>query len=170
MNQGIILLGSSRSDGDTAKVVSLLREKIAYDVIDLSQKRINHYDYNFLNYDDDFNELFKMLVENYQTIVFATPIYWYTMSGITKVFLDRISDFLNKEKEYGRMLRGKNMAVISCSNHDDRDESFTMPFVRSADYLGMKFIGDIHTWVEVDSIPKEVKEKITKFAQLINPL
>lgn len=170
MNKGIIILGSSRSHGDTAKVIAFLKDRIEFDVIDLSKKKINHYDYDFKNEEDDFSELFKNMVQNYQTIVFATPIYWYTMSGITKVFLDRISDFLKKEKEYGRMLRGKNMAVVSCSNHNDRDESFTMPFVRSAAYLGMEYVGDVHTWVEVSGIPDEVKDKIKRFAQLINLL
>ncbi|MCP4458779.1 MAG: NAD(P)H-dependent oxidoreductase [Cytophagales bacterium] len=37
----------------------------------------------------------------------ATPVYWYSMSGIMKVFLDRIYDVLTIEKELGRKLHGK---------------------------------------------------------------
>ncbi|MBQ4820178.1 NAD(P)H-dependent oxidoreductase [Aquimarina sp. MMG016] len=164
MNKGIIIQASSRSNGDTSKVVAYLKDMTGFEFVDLNQKEIGHYDYDFKNVDDDFNFLFKGLVQNYDTIVFATPIYWYTMSGLMKVFLDRISDFLKNEKDYGRMLRGKNMAVVSCSNDNDLPDKFNLPFSRSADYLGMNYAGDIHTWVNNGELPMEVKEKINAFA------
>ncbi|GAA4279435.1 flavodoxin family protein [Aquimarina mytili] len=164
MSKGIIILGSSRSNGDTFNVVSYMKDVTGFEIIDLNQKDIGHFDYDFINEGDDFNFLFKGIVQNYQTIIFATPVYWYTMSGIMKTFLDRISDFLYKEKDFGRMLRGKNMAVISCSNDNDRPKEFNLPFSRSAKYLGMNYLGDIHTWVENKNIPIEVKEKINAFA------
>lgn len=138
-----------------------------FEIVDLNQKDIGFFDYEFKNREDDFNFLFKGIVQNYETIVFATPIYWYTMSGVMKTFLDRISDFLHKEKDFGRMLRGKNMAMISCSNSNDRPEEFPMPFSRSAAYLGMKYLGDVHTWVQNDTLSAEVKEKIDAFALTI---
>ncbi len=167
MNKGIIILASSRSNGDTFKSVSYLRDVTGFEIIDLNQKDIGHYDYEFNNKNDDFNYLFKGIVQNYETIVFATPVYWYTMSGIMKTFLDRISDFLNHEKDYGRMLRGKNMAMISCSNDNDRPEEFNMPFSRSAAYLGMNYLGDTHSWIKQGALPAEVKEKINAFALTI---
>ncbi len=167
MKKGIIILGSSRSNGDTFKAVSYLKDITGFEIIDLNQKDIGHYDYEFKNNDDDFNFLFKGVVQNYDTVVFATPVYWYTMSGIMKTFLDRISDFLKNEKDYGRMLRGKNMALISCSNDDDRPEEFALPFSRSASYLGMNYVGDMHSWVKEDELPIEVKEKMNAFALTI---
>ncbi|WP_109301923.1 flavodoxin family protein [Aquimarina sp. AU474] len=164
MNKGIIILGSSRSNGDTSKVVSHLKNSTGFEVVDLHQKDIGFFDYDFKNEQDDFNFLFKGIVQNYETIIFATPVYWYTMSGVMKTFLDRISDFLYKEKDFGRMLRGKNMGLISCSNDDDRPEEFNLPFSRSAAYLGMNYVGDIHTWIKNDTLPMEVKEKIDAFA------
>jgi len=159
VKKGIIIQASSRSKGDTFKIVSYLQEQTGFDVIDLSQKRINHFDYEFKNQDDDFNDLFKNIVLNYKTIVFATPIYWYTMSGLLKVFMDRISNFfLYKEKDFGRLLREKQMAVLSCSNEDKLFEGFTMPFVETANYLGMDFLGHKHTWGENNIIPKQVKQ------------
>ncbi|MDH7447313.1 flavodoxin family protein [Aquimarina sp. 2201CG14-23] len=163
MKKGIIVQGSSRSDGDTAKIVSYLKNVSGFDIIDLNQRDIKYFDYEFQN-QDDFEIIFKNIVQNYQTIVLATPVYWYTMSGIMKVFLDRISDYLYKEKEYGRMLRGKEMAMMSCSNDDDRVDEFNLPFSRSAEYLGMEYLGDIHTWVKNQELPIEVKEKINAFA------
>ncbi|MBW1294027.1 flavodoxin family protein [Aquimarina litoralis] len=163
MKKGIIIQGSSRSDGDTHVVVSYLEKMTGFDVIDLNQRDINYFDYEFQN-KDDFEIIFKNMVQNYQTIVLATPVYWYTMSGIMKVFLDRISDYLYKEKDFGRMLRGKEMAMISCSNDDDRVEEYHLPFSRSAAYLGMEYLGDIHAWIKNKELSLEVKEKINAFA------
>lgn len=163
MKKGIIIQGSSRSNGDTHTVVSYLENVTGFDVIDLNQRDINYFDYEFQN-KDDFEIIFKNMVQNYHTIVLATPVYWYTMSGIMKVFLDRISDYLYKEKDFGRMLRGKEMAMISCSNDDDRVEEFSLPFSRSAAYLGMEYVGDIHAWIKNNELSPEVKEKINAFA------
>ncbi|WP_299608766.1 NAD(P)H-dependent oxidoreductase [uncultured Aquimarina sp.] len=163
MKKGIIIQGSSRSNGDTHTVVSYLENVTGFDVIDLNQRDINYFDYEFQN-KDDFEIIFKNMVQNYQTIVLATPVYWYTMSGVMKVFLDRISDYLYKEKDFGRMLRGKEMAMISCSNDDDRVEEFSMPFSRSAAYLGMEYVGDVHAWIKNNELSSEVKEKINAFA------
>ncbi|SFZ93943.1 hypothetical protein SAMN05428642_103443 [Flaviramulus basaltis] len=85
------------------------------------------------------------------------------MSGILKVFFDRISDLIRIHKDIGRKLRGKNMAMLSCSNYDDLKEGFTMPFVESANYLGMNYLGDIHTYIENEIINDEVKLRLDTF-------
>ncbi len=168
MKKGIIIQGSSRSDGDTNLVVSYLKNITGFDVVDLNQREINYFDYEFKN-EDDFEIIFKNMVQHYHKIVFATPVYWYTMSGIMKVFLDRFSDYLYKEKNFGRMLRGKEMAMISCSNDGDRVEEFHLPFLRSAEYLGMDYLGDIHSKVTNQKLSMETKEKINAFAlRIIN--
>lgn len=164
MKKTVIIQGSSRSAGDTSKVVNYLATKNDFEVIDLNTKTIGHYDYEYKNADDDFIGLMTEIIENYDTIIFATPVYWYTMSGLMKTFFDRISDLIRIHKDLGRQLRGKHMAMISTSNSDDLVQGFNIPFVESANYLGMTYLGDIHTWVEGDSIPEEVKFIIENFA------
>ncbi|WP_142784740.1 flavodoxin family protein [Changchengzhania lutea] len=163
MKKGVIVQASSRSNGNTSLIVSFVNEELGFDIIDLNKKTIGHFDYEFNNQNDDFNSLFKHIVSNYEIIIFATPIYWYTMSGILKVFLDRISDFLKIEKEFGRLLRGKKMSVISCGSDHEIFDGFTMPFVQSANYLGMDYLGHVHTWLENDEIPNKVNLEIKKF-------
>jgi len=116
MRKGIILLGSSNSKGETFKVSNYLCKHTNYPIVDLKTKNIEHFDYEFNNRDDDFLPLIKEIVNNYEIIVFATPVYWYTMSGTMKIFFDRISDCLKIEKETGRKLRGMEMAVLSCGS------------------------------------------------------
>jgi len=67
------------------------------------------------------------------------------MSGIMKVFLDRLTDLLIIEKELGKKLRGKNMAVISSSNGGNLGDAFWLPFTATANYLEMEYLGNIHT-------------------------
>jgi multimeric flavodoxin WrbA len=107
MNKGIIIQGSSNSFGDTYKVVSYICEKSGFSYMDLKAKSIGQFDYDFKNRDDDFLPIMKNIVAHYDLIILATPVYWYTMSGTLKKFIDRISDCLKIEKEIGRKLRGK---------------------------------------------------------------
>lgn len=163
MTKTVILQGSSRSQGDTAKVVNYIAQQNNFDVIDLNTKTIGHFDYDYKNKDDDFLNLITEIIENYDTIIFATPVYWYSMSGILKVFIDRISDLLKIHKDLGRKLRGKNMAMLSVSNADDLKDGFNMPFYETAHYLGMHYLGDIHTYIENGQLNEHVKQRIESF-------
>ena len=165
MNKTVIIQGSSRSYGDTNKIVNYIASKNNFDIIDLHEKNIGHYDYEYKNSDDDFIDLITRVIENYDTIIFATPVYWYSMSGILKVFFDRISDLIRIHKDTGRKLRGKNMAMLSCSNSAEIIDGFSMPFSESANYLGMHYLGDIHTWVENEIVTDDVKLIIDSFIE-----
>lgn len=65
----------------------------------------------------------RKLVE-YDLILSTTLVYWYSMSGLLKVFFDRITDCLKIEKSIGRALNGKSMAFISCGSGKEQTESF----------------------------------------------
>ncbi|OUR92226.1 FMN reductase [Flavobacteriales bacterium 34_180_T64] len=167
MNRTVIIQGSSRSKGDTHKIVEYISLKLDADVIDLNTKVIGHYDYEYKNADDDFITVMTNIIENYDTLIFATPVYWYSMSSIMKAFFDRISDLLRVHKDTGRQLRGKNMAMLSCSNYNDLNTAFSMPFKESAKYLGMNYLGDVHTWIEEDIITDEAKQIIDTYIKHI---
>ncbi|MEL7123295.1 MAG: NAD(P)H-dependent oxidoreductase [Bacteroidota bacterium] len=142
----VIILGSARKDGETRKVVSELMKNSDWNLVNLIDFDIAHFDYEHLNRNDDFLPLIKDIIEKYEVLIFATPVYWYAMSGIMKVFFDRLTDLLRIEKETGRKLRNKYMAVISSSNGDNLEEYFWLPFKKSAAYLGMNYIADLHTY------------------------
>jgi len=163
----IIIQGSSRSNGNTNKVVRLLMKELEFDVVDLSLKKIGYFDYEFKNQTDDFLSIIKQIADEYELIVFATPVYWYSMSGMMKTFFDRLSDCLRIEKETGRKLKGKNMAAISCGSDEIETEGFFTPFRKSAEYLGMNYFGNIHTWVEDELISNEVETRIKNFVKLL---
>jgi len=145
-------------DGDTKKVADEIIRLSDWDLVDLNNYKFTYYDYEHLNYHDDFIGLMKKITSEYDVYVFATPVYWYSMSGIMKVFFDRISDLLTLEKEVGRSLRTKSMAVISCSNGDKVGDHFWIPFRKSADYLGMKYLTEIHV-----NSTKIMKSELSEF-------
>jgi len=168
MKKGIIILGSSNSQGNTHKISTYISERTDFPIIDLRQKKIAPFDYAFNNKDDDFLPIIKDVTENYDLVIFATPIYWYTMSGTMKIFFDRISDCLYNEKETGRKLRDKEMAVISCGSDETIMDGFHMPFRESANYLGMNYISDVHSWIENDRIPTIVKSRLDSFINSVS--
>jgi len=141
----VVIVGSSRNDGDTANLTKQLIEKSGWDLINLNDYEFSYFDYEHNNRNDDYLKLIKEIVEKYETLIFVTPIYWYSMSGIMKVFFDRFTDLLTIERELGRKLRGKKMAVMSCSIGENLGENFWLPFSETANYLGMEYIGNSHT-------------------------
>lgn len=162
-NKVVVRIGSSRNDGDTKKLIDKLVKFSGFDCIDLNDYNFSYYDYEHKNANDDFMSLMRKIIENYDSFLFATPVYWYAMSGILKVFFDRITDLLDYEKELGRQLRSNKMAVITCSIGNHLGEYFWMPFVETSNYLGMKYIGNLHT------ITGQIDEKdLIEFIAVIN--
>jgi len=143
-NKKVIIVGSSRSNGNTTKIVAGIAEQFNIDIVNLREHNISYYDYESKNKNDDFMPLIKNIIEKYDTFIFATPVYWYSMSGVMKVFFDRFSDLIRIEKEMGRKLRGKKMFAISNSHDNEIDATFYLPFQKSAAYLGMDYIGNKH--------------------------
>ena len=145
MSAIVIIVASHRKNGNTAKLVSNLQNLLDCDVIDLLDYNISRYDYHNANRNDDFIPLMRRIVRDYQTFVFATPVYWYSVSGLLKTFLDRITDLLTIEKELGRQLRGKSMATVTVSGGGHLGDAFFLPLRATTDYLGMSYLADLHT-------------------------
>ena len=158
----VIIVGSSRNDGDTANLTKDLLEKSKWDILNLNDYQFSYFDYKHENRNDDYLDLIRKILDTYETLIFITPVYWYSMSGIMKVFFDRFTDLLTIEKELGRKLKGKKMAAVSCSTGENLGEHFWLPFIKTAEYLGMEYLGNVHT-----ISGKEHELEITKLIELI---
>ena len=170
MPSEVIILGSANSQGDTKQMIEHIVKKYPMDIIDLKPLNISHFDYDYKNADDDFLPLITDIINNYDTIILATPIYWYTMSGLMKMFLDRISDLLYHHKELGRQLRGKSMGVISSTNFSEASESFEAPFRETAKYLGMNYIGHFHGLIKDGVVESKIDDRIDIFLNSMKEL
>ncbi len=79
-------------------------------------------------------------------VIFASPIYWYSVSPAMKVFLDRISDYLDLPDllPEGRKLRGKIAYVACTSICEEPAVEFMGAFTETFRYLGMRYGGAVH--------------------------
>jgi multimeric flavodoxin WrbA len=165
----IALFGSSRRHGNTGQLIDRIAGELGgIEVVDLSERRMSAYDYEHRNRRDDFEPLMKHVLE-FGQILFATPVYWYTMSPPMKVFLDRISDFLDLPEllDDGRRLRGKRTWVVCTSIYDDPPASFVGAFADTFDYLGMRFEGVAHVNCRDGYVPARHDPEAVAFAQRI---
>ncbi|MDO6391341.1 NAD(P)H-dependent oxidoreductase [Pontibacter sp. BT731] len=140
----LIISASARRESDTgAFVQTLFRETPAY-TLQLLDYPIDHYRYDG-NYskEDQFNEVVDRLL-THDTAVFATPVYWYAMSGHLKVLFDRLTDLVTIKKQIGRKLAGKRMFLIAVGADEELPAGFEEPFRRTAAYFDMKFISTLY--------------------------
>jgi hypothetical protein len=137
--------GSSRTQGHTALIAEKMAESLPGKIIHLEEYNIGYFDYNNSNREDDFINLIEDLAEIKLWILF-TPVYWYSMSGQMKTFLDRFSDLLKWNKPLAESLKNIRWYIISCGSDDEEIDGFFNPFKLSADYLGINYLGQTHLW------------------------
>jgi len=154
--KAIVIFSSSKQDGNTAKLLGSLNKNLDLEIINLKDYQISPFDYEHKNKDDDYLDIIKNML-SYDKIIFACPVYWYTMPAQMKVFFDRFSDILSIEKDLGRKLRGKKAYILSTGYDTKPKRSFEEVFKNSFDYLGMKYGTMLYAacpegFVEVNSI------------------
>jgi putative NADPH-quinone reductase len=139
MTKPLVILGSARPDGETRRAVEIAFPQNP-DSIVLSRHHIGGYNYAHSNDTDDFLHVVDAMLAN-DSIVFATPVYWYSMSGPLKIFFDRLTDLLERAKTKGPALREKNVWVIATGTEEVMPEGFEVPFRRTCEYFAMKYRG-----------------------------
>jgi putative NADPH-quinone reductase len=164
----IAIFSSSRRLGNTGQLIDRIALELSIDVVDLASLRMSSFDYDHLNRSDDFEPLMKRLLP-YDQIIFATPIYWYAVSATMKVFLDRISDFLDLPDllSEGRRLRGKNAYIACTSICDEPSIEFIGAFRETFNYLGMHFGDVVHLNCTGGYLPAVHDSEALRFAALV---
>ncbi len=159
MKDIIILSGSHRKNGNSARIVEFLSKELDIKSVSLMDYTIAAFNYE-QSYptDDEFMALIQEILP-YKTIVFLTPMYWYSMSSIMKTFFDRITDLLHKYNEIGQQLKGKSMALIYHSN-GKAEEYFVSPFSNTATYLHCTFTGSCHLNMSQNTLSERHKNQL----------
>ncbi len=146
------IIGSSRSNGNTRLMLDEVIKKIgAVDLVDLSTLAISPYEYDGSNGDDDYFSLARRMV-TYNTILLATPVYWYAMSAQMKIFFDRLTDLTTTRKDLGRRLKDRHLYAIATSSSPTAPDGFETPFAGTAGYFDMVWGGFLHGYFEEDLI------------------
>ncbi|KOY83352.1 flavodoxin family protein [Lysinibacillus macroides] len=96
-------IGSSRAHSNSEHLTDVVLEGITYKKLylkDLHIEPINdlrHDAHGFQLVEDDYDQVIEALLTS-DLVVFATPIYWYSMSGIMKNMVDRFSQAIRDER------------------------------------------------------------------------
>lgn len=144
----IVIMGSARKDSNTLKAVNTLCPFQDYELVDLLDLKIEpyRYDHNYTETDQFREVVGKILVA--KNIVFATPVYWYSMSGLMKVFFDRLTDLVTVDKPLGRGLADKSTYLIAVGGEPKMPEGFEVPFIRTSQYLNMNYVEAVYAKIQ----------------------
>ena len=142
MNKQIIINGSLRKNGNTTELIQkIYPNQTSIQLIDF---KIELYNYDEIyTENDEFLKTINQLIE-FDEIVFATPVYWYSMSSLTKIFFDRMTDLISSQETIGRKLMGKKISVITSSIGNHLDDNFFLPFIETANYLHLDYLQGTH--------------------------
>ena len=158
----IAILGSARSQGNTRLALDAVINARPIEIIDLNACRIAPYDYDHTS-EDDFATICQK-ISRHDVVFFATPVYWYAMSGILKVFFDRLTDLLKTHKHIGRALASKHVYAVVSGTDPQLPPGFETPFDLTSRYFGMAYKGAFYNDVVDDLVlSDEARQRAVAF-------
>ena len=92
------------------------------------------------SFDDDFNTIAPDILEA-DAVVFAMPVYWYSIPAQIKGVIDRLFSFVIGGKD----ISGKACGLITCCEEDDMSvmDGVRIPIERSAALLKWHMVGEV---------------------------
>jgi multimeric flavodoxin WrbA len=145
----LALYGSSRRHGNTELLTDRVVEGLPVEKIYLIEKNIRpiddrrHEPGGFPQVDDDYDSVLQRVLAH-DTLVFATPVYWYGMSGVMKNFVDRWSQSLRDERYAFRdVMSQKSAYVVLVGGDEPRIKALPLvqQFQYIFDFMGIRLAG-----------------------------
>ena len=141
----LILFSSANKQGNTAKTIDAVNRSHESEIIDIDELVITPYNYQNDYPADDFYQLVdKMLAAD--NIVFASPVYWYTVTAPMKALIDRLTELLDvaELKPKARALEHKRGFLVTSSGKAQICPIFLGLFHGLFDYFNMEFTATLH--------------------------
>ena len=131
MENIVFINGSPNKEGNTFKIGKEVLKNTNYDVLQMRDYKIEQY--GAVTSNDEIKNVFKV-IENANTIVIGTPVYWYSVSGLLKTFIDRL--YLLPE---AKTLKGKDLYFFAQGSAPDEltKKSITFLITRMAELMEM---------------------------------
>ena len=147
----LFVLGSSRPDGNTEMLARAAAEQLPADVpqrwVDLTALDLP--DFQDGRHESDWRpgeteETLRQATLEATDVVFASPLYWYSLSAQTKRYLDYWSGWLTAPgSDFAERMAGRTLWGVSVMAH--REESVGDGLLtimnNTAAYMGMRFGG-----------------------------
>ncbi|RZA06104.1 MAG: hypothetical protein EOP11_11170 [Proteobacteria bacterium] len=138
----LVILGAAEGGQQTKAFAEASYGAGELERVDLARCKLPQFRYGQeANADPEFLALIeKMLAAD--LVVFATPVYWYSMGSHMKLFFDRLTDLLSGPyKQLGERLASKKMRLLATGAGPRLPLGFEAPFAQTAIYLGMDYLG-----------------------------
>lgn len=135
MSKILFMNSSPNKNGNTYRIGEELLKNINYETMQMSDYKISQYGQIFN--DDQMKEILEK-TKPFDTLVIGTPVYWYTVGGILKTFIDRL--YMLPEAE---ILKGKDLYLFAQGSSPDEATIKSITFLanRVASLMGMNLKG-----------------------------
>ncbi|NRD77120.1 flavodoxin family protein [Bacillus sp. BRMEA1] len=147
-----VIYGGTRQNGNHELLTERAVQGIVTEEIYLRDHTIlpiedmRHSPEGFQDRSDDYNTIIDRILPH-DILVFSTPIYWYSMSGTMKNFIDRWSQTLRDAKypDFKNKMASKKAFVIAVGGDDPAMKGLPMiqQFKYIFDFMGIEFGGYI---------------------------
>jgi len=147
-----VIYGGTRDEGNTEMLAKQAVAGLGAESIYLRDYRIRpiedrrHAPGGFKDVDDDYNVVIDRVLAH-DVLLFATPIYWYGMTGLMKNFVDRWSQTLRDadRPQFREWMKAKTAYVIAVGGDEPRLKGLPLvkQFQHIFEFFGMKYGGYI---------------------------
>ncbi|KMJ57218.1 NAD(P)H-dependent oxidoreductase [Bacillus sp. LL01] len=147
-----VIYGGTRKQGNTETLTKhaihgieveeiFLRDHTILPIVDM-----RHDEEGFQDRKDDYNSVIERILQH-DTLIFATPIYWYSMSGTMKNFIDRWSHTMRDANfaDFKTKMSSKKAYVIAVGGDAPSIKGLPMieQFKYIFEFMGVEFKGYI---------------------------
>jgi len=140
-----VFLGSTRMNGNSEQLTKQVLEGIRYKstrlnglaIQPIQDKRHSLEGFSIIN--DEYDVIINQIL-NSNVIIFATPIYWYSMSGQMKIVIDRLSQAIRDERYPQLGAHFKKIKSIVLATGGDDPHLKGLPMIQQFQYI-FEFLG-----------------------------
>ncbi len=135
----LVLNGSSRANGNTERLTEIVVGDLPCTRINLREKHIlpiedkRHVPGGFQPVDDDHDQVIAEVLKH-DILIFATPLYWYGMSGLMKTFVDRWSQSLRDSRIAFKDTMAQKAAYVVIAGGDN-PRLKALPLIQQFQYI-----------------------------------
>ena len=135
MEKILFVNSSPNREENTYRIGEELLKDKEHDVLQMVDYRISQYGQVFE--DDEMKDVLKEM-DKYDILVIGSPVYWYTVGGMLKIFIDRL--YMLPEAE---VLRGKKLYLFAQGSLPNEDTVKSIEFLsnRLSYLMGMELKG-----------------------------
>ncbi|MDP1392584.1 flavodoxin family protein [Lysinibacillus capsici] len=147
-----VIYGGNRPDGNVDTLTKLVTQGLMVEEIYLKDFLIQpiidkrHAEEGFSDVNDDYNSIIDRILPH-DILIFSTPIYWYSMTGTMKNFIDRWSQTLRDPDypDFKALMSSKKAYVIAVGGDEPYIKGLPMiqQFQYIFDFIGTTFEGYI---------------------------